>query len=206
MIEINWDLAPEGADSLKMNEARIIRFFKGNLKFVGNKFVDGFNDNNDWKTIATRPQTKTVADAYEALDYEDIDGHWEQVRYAPKQDYFFVDIRRSQWVDSVFVCTREQFEAYAKEQDDKQEGEKWTHFYGRVKCRIKHVIDEKAWVECESIREDVVKVSELRPIKPKLSQEQAKAVMEFATEHGLITEGQIWTGMERDIIEGPAND
>jgi hypothetical protein len=65
MMDINWDLAPEDADSLKMNSRYFVRFFKGNLKYVDGIFTSGFNENTEWKTIATRTTKKTVADEQE---------------------------------------------------------------------------------------------------------------------------------------------
>jgi len=113
-----------------------------------------------------------------------------------------------------FKATRENLEKIAKDaQGDfvevEQEGEKWTHTYFNISCRIMDLDpDEFGTVVIIKNGGDyaLAHPSKLKPIKPAISQEQAKAVMEFATEHGLISEGQIWTSKEREIIEGPAND
>lgn len=94
---------------------------------------------------------------------------------------------------------------------NEQESEpEWTHIdaFGNP-CSI--LIDEPdSMGKVVILRQDgwysPVARGSLKPIKPTISQAQAKAVMEFATEHGLISEGQIWTSKERNIIEGPAND
>lgn len=134
------------------------------------------------------------------------------------------------------VCTREQFEAYVEEQEKpqphfkatrenlekiakdaqgdfvevEQEGEKWTHTIKatKEKCRITEGPNNsgQVFIKTEVGLWDCLYIEQLKLIKPTISQEQAKAVMEFATEHGLISEGQIWTSKEREIIEGPAND
>ena len=65
MSEINWDLAPEGADSIKqaLSNSGNIQWFKGLDVHIGDgKYANTVTSR--WQTIATRPQqTKTVADA-----------------------------------------------------------------------------------------------------------------------------------------------
>lgn len=117
------------------------------------------------------------------------------------------------WQEPHFMPTRENLEKIAKDAQgdfvEVEEGEKWTHTYFSIRCRIMDLDpDEFGTVVIIKNGGDyaLAHPSKLKPIKPAISQEQAKAVMEFATEHGLISEGQIWTSKEREIIEGPAND
>lgn len=131
MININWDLAPDGATEIRSN-GNIMRFFNEHNHLWNGAAKEWVIIPNeyDWKTIATRPQTprKTVADAYEYFD-----GVWKEPDtsvccYADFGDEgfkFVLWIRDWIWSNGECyeVCTREEFEAYAK----KQEGEKWTH-------------------------------------------------------------------------------
>lgn len=58
---------------------------------------------------------------------------------------------------------------------DEQEGEKWTHVDDEGdKCCVVHTKDGLAWVSYErSICDCVVPMSDLKPIKPKLTKAQA---------------------------------
>lgn len=113
---IDWNLAPEGADSLKMNSKNVVRFFKGNLRYVDGAFISGFNNNCEWKTIATRPtQTKTVADAVEWF----MNGGWgtewpyydmDCITYG--DSYFAFANSESISPNRYLVCTRFQFEGF----------------------------------------------------------------------------------------------
>lgn len=148
---IDWSLAPEGADSIKANPANVLRWFKGNLKYVETGgFVDGFNNNCEWKTIATRPkQTKTVADAVEQ----------EQPH---------------------FKATRENLEKIAKDaQGDfvevEQESEKWTHELWGDKAYIKvgePDCDGYLVVVTEGDGYNLAKMEDLKPIKPTISESE----------------------------------
>ena len=63
MIDVNWDLAPEGAKELReLIGGQFLRWFNGDGKaWDGYKW---FNSIDEYKTIATRPtQTKTVAES-----------------------------------------------------------------------------------------------------------------------------------------------
>ncbi len=150
---------------------------------------------------------KTVADAVEYCN-----GVWPEEKDAvcvwdDKRKNFEFWISDYEPVSYCYeVCNYEQFEAYVKE----QEGEKWTHTIKatKEKCRITEGPNNsgQVFIKTEVGLWDCLYIEQLKLIKPTISQEQAKAVMEFATEHGLISEGQIWTSKEREIIEGPAND
>ncbi len=143
---------------------------------------------------------KTVADAVEWAK-----GEWKEGR----ETIWLTSGGFLEWgcqVTDKTICTRDEFEAYVKE----QEGEKWTHTIKatKEKCRITEGPNNsgQVFIKTEVGLWDCLYIEQLKLIKPTISQEQAKAVMEFATEHGLISEGQIWTSKEREIIEGPAND
>lgn len=74
MNTTNWNLAPKGADSIKVNPANVLRWFKGNSKYMhGIGFTDGFNNNSEWVTVATRPteQKKTVEDSSQQSSSEE---------------------------------------------------------------------------------------------------------------------------------------
>lgn len=70
------------------------------------------------------------------------------------------------------ICTRAEFEAYAKE----QEGEKWTHTYMDGNCLIAcNEQDMDGWI-CilrEDSGYDVVNPAKVKPIKPKLTKAEA---------------------------------
>ena len=79
--------------------------------------------------------------------------------------------------DSYIICTREQFEAYVKEQESKQEGEKWTHetIIGS-KCIIqKEKPDARGMVLVllDNGNYHLHSESSLKPIKPKLTKAEA---------------------------------
>lgn len=154
---------------------------------------------------------KTIADAVEWSKKEYGNSHWrfeesDIILYHPVHGIFYSKSEYPLEDGSYAICTREQFEAYVKE----QEGEKWTHTIKatKEKCRITEGPNNsgQVFIKTEVGLWDCLYIEQLKLIKPTISQEQAKAVMEFATEHGLISEGQIWTSKEREIIEGPAND
>lgn len=116
------------------------------------------------------PQTKTVADAVGALTKEELTGGWEQIRYAPKQNYFFTDMNRDKWFDTVHVCTRAEFESYVKE----QEGEKWTHTVeGSIKCALLCTHGDTSWVLEEGGVYETYFSSCIEPIKPTISEVEA---------------------------------
>lgn len=77
--------------------------------------------------------------------------------------------------DSYIICTREQFEAYVKD----QEGEKWTHTWNGRKCRVVFTEDYTSWIKCEGLKNAIAKTDDLKPIKPTMTEEQQKMVAKF---------------------------
>ena len=120
----------------------------------------------------TQTKTKTVADAVAENDgkwplHDEFDTLWYTEKFKAYGCF------QTQSEDLVRVCTREQFEAYAKEQEDKQEGEKWTHEYHGDNCRIVHKEKWQAWIVSENGLSKLVPISELRKPKPAITKEQA---------------------------------
>ena len=164
--------APEGAVELRMlTDGGCARWFnKGGKYFSGSAWLAPMHE---YKTIATRPQqTKTVADAYEwhvrIYGTSEWRGVADCINLNPNNGEFDFGYKSGKT-----ICTREQFEAYAKEQEAKQEGEKWTHTYKGEKCYIK--VDEPdfsgcvvIFSECEEYQ--LIRPDELDPIKPKLTE------------------------------------
>ena len=67
MIDVNWDLAPEGsvAVAVKIDDHEIA-WVRESVEYNGWSLDEwDTNINDEWKIIATRPQQKTVADAVE---------------------------------------------------------------------------------------------------------------------------------------------
>ena len=133
----------------------------------------------DVTTRPTEPERKTV---YDAVEY--YNGVW------PDDDFSTIWISDGRFelgsrVTLATVCTREQFEAYVKE----QEGEKWTHTYNENEpCKILIenpdrfgiiVIDtaSNGYIVCEP--------NEIKPIKPTISKAEAwdKAVLSGNMSH-----------------------
>lgn len=196
MSEINWSLAPEGAEEMVQYNEKLT--WRKGIKiwcFVQSKWCDYVSG---WKIIATRQQQKTVADAYEWAK-----GKWMEGKLAICEldgELYFSDnnLRMRN-----LVCTYEQFESYAKEQeaeitmDDinkhidtgEQECEKWTHEFDNCKPRQLRIVCSEP--DCNG--EIVVLVdgphgdlyckvlpSKIKPIKPTLTKEQELAVIDFA--------------------------
>ena len=182
MSEIDWALAPEGAVKLRLGRVdSICRWFNANGEAFGS---DGwFAPTIEYKTIATRPQQKTVADAYEAFD-----GKWPDSKYSYAWwDCYTEKVLLGCNETGATICTREQFEAYAKEQETKQEGKKWTHVvnYGfgeQAQCRIISECGVFLWVQVDGVGcPATYKKSELKPIKPALTKAEAwdRCIEEF---------------------------
>ena len=171
MSEINWDLAPEGAVELRLGRVDAIsRWFNSDGEAFGS---DGwFTPTIEYKTIATRPQQKTVADAYEWANGEWRDGR-EVIWYSSDSE----DFRWGSDKTKNIVCTRQQFEAYAKEQEAKQEGEKWTHTLDGVKCRVlvnEPDVDGEVVILLENGRYSCSDpIEDLKPIKLALTKAEA---------------------------------
>ena len=157
MIDVNWDLAPEGADRV------VVRFYNG--------------DEMSCKKVIQRPTQKTVADAveyYERVwpDEKDSVCVWDDKR---KKFEFWISIYEP--VSYCYeVCNYEQFEAYAVE----QEGEKWTHELWGDKAYIKISepdCDGYLLVITEGNGYNLVKMDDLKPIKPTISESRALELM-----------------------------
>lgn len=185
MSEIDWSLAPEGAVKLRLGRVdSICRWFNANGEAFGS---DGwFTPTIEYKTIAIRPQQKTVADAYEHCKT------WQHQTYGYLYWYEPIGFvyRSSPDVPSEYqlICTRQQFEAYAKG----QEGGKWTHYVEDdetppIKCK-KHIklCSGNDWVYvCE--KGDYFVPSKMgfcsvKPIKPTISKAEA---WDYAVDSGL---------------------
>lgn len=146
--------------------------------------------------IVTKP--KTVADAYEKCKGLWPNKYCNDLYYDPKSGEWFCNDKPAPWY--IFVCTREQFEAYAKEQEDKQEyppltqslideaeqeADKWTHEYHGDNCKIIHQEKWQAWIVSEKGLSKLVHISELRKQKSALTKEQA---WDYAVDSGLSAE------------------
>lgn len=202
MIDVDWDLAPEGAEELVQFESHVT--WRKGIKIwcmVQQSWRDYVSD---FKAIAKRPtfaesitktptQTKTVADAVEWAK-----GGWQSGALAicvcDGEFYFSDDNLRMRDV----VCTRDEFESYVKEQDDKQEyppltqslideaeqeGEKWTHITNSgYECKIIVKDPDENYVVVVLCSDGVYRLHDsksLKPIKPTMTEEQQKMVSKF---------------------------
>lgn len=223
MSNINWDLAPEGAVELRELKSGVcLRWFnKQGEYFSGSGWEFSTSDYN---VIAIRPtQTKTVADAVE----------WHKNTYGTLRwqgsctglvfsdgKWLFTDPHKAEDL----VCTRAEFEAYMKElpnfkatrenleniakdaQGDfveVEEGEKWTHTYFNIRCRIMDLDpDEFGTVVIIKNGGDyaLAHPSKLIPIKPTI---KPSAAWSLVSKQGWpihqVTETY-------DVEEVPAND
>ncbi len=197
MIDANWDLAPEGADKLIQDLYEV---------YWGNDKGEWFDtDDMTWNkplsknhvTIATRPtfaesitkrpqleQTKTVADAVEYYKgvWPESNRKIDKIKFDRIYSEFFTDFGDVHSDRFYIVCTREQFEAYAKE----QEGEKWTHITPiGDPCFIK--LNEPdceglVLIEIRNYGYELIKPEQLKPIKPTISKEQHEFLCKFSAD------------------------
>ncbi|QGZ13134.1 hypothetical protein [Alteromonas phage XX1924] len=136
--------------------------------------------NDEDKTVAfervDRPTQKTVEDAVEwAKGKLPKNSEWTHIRACKRLGaFFFADGNPdgNKWDSSDFICTREQFEAYVKEQDD----EKWTHTIDGL--RVRFLVDGPDDAgEVPVVGDDgyyhLFDADQLKPIKPKLSKSEA---------------------------------
>lgn len=157
MIDVNWDLAPEGADRV------VVRFYNG--------------DEMSCKKVIQRPTQKTVADAVEYYerawpDEKDSVCVWDDKR--KKFEFWISDYEPVSYCYE--VCNYEQFEAYVKE----QEGEKWTHerdTHGL--CRVLYEDEKVQLIETEKGGRAAIWVKDYyaKPIKPTISESRALELM-----------------------------
>ncbi len=160
MIDVNWDLAPEGAEELVQFESHVT--WRKGIK-IWCMVQQGWCDYvSDFKTIATRPTQKAVADAVEP-HFKATRENLEKIAKDAQGDFVEVE----------------------------QEGEKWTHEWGGGKCRIIATDESKdeAWVKFESTGNNgIVVLSRLKPIKPTISESDVRALQLFANKshrHGV---------------------
>ncbi|MBJ2129113.1 hypothetical protein JC525_09200 [Alteromonas sp. IB21] len=187
MSNINWDLAPEGAEELVQYGNRLT--WRKGIKiwcFVQEKWCDYVSN---WQTIATRePEQprKTVEDAVEALG-----GKWSE-----PEDCVCVWNMKSHnfelWISDYIpvnycyqVCTYKEFEACVAAKA-KSEPE-WTHTYcdyGVHKdCVIIHdKPDDYGFVLVLNRRGEYVLTGDLeeKPIKPTISAKEYDLLAEYA--------------------------
>lgn len=225
MIDVNWDLAPEGAEELVQFESHVT--WRKGIKIWCMVQEDWRDYVSDFKTIATRPtQTKTVADAWEYYQENGkICGYSfsqnKMLSFCKSNDtYCFVSEKSSagsvETDDWQPICTHEQFEAYVKEQESKQEGEKWTHVVdddeGQLtKCR-KHLklCNGSDWVYvCEKGEYFVpskMGYCGVKPIKPTISKAEAwDLCQDYEGSQGMV-KYMLDLHDQYDIVEVPAND
>jgi len=110
---------------------------------------------------------KTVADAYAWAG-----GRW---KYDGLDVIVFDDkflYSTEEYTSRKVICTRAEFEAYVKEQEAKQEGEKWTHKWNGRKCIVVFTDDYMSWVKGEGLNK-LVPTDSLKPIKPTMSKAEA---------------------------------
>lgn len=131
MSDINWDLAPDCEVAIKQDIGhwKNLTWINGEGKWWDDTDASwNFDYSKKWvQTIATRPtkQPKTVADAVKWAN-----GNWgnstsRYITYNPNSDRFTYSETGEVNKRWYIVCTRDEFEAYVKE----QESEKWTHTY-----------------------------------------------------------------------------
>ena len=127
------------------------------------------------------PQTKTVADAVEYYKGEFPKGQ-AILGVAYSNNKITPYYKGSPIADgtnlpeSYIICTRDEFEAYVKEQD----GEKWTHEDGGSKCRVIASYRNMSWIEWKSGELYVVRNDCLKPIKPTISTKEYDMLAKYA--------------------------
>lgn len=195
-IKVDWSLAPEDATELvkvcvggqRWRNAEKLQYWELNGDFAG--YYSKNSPLDEAKVLATRPQqTKTVADAVEWNEKVFKSKEWKNdkcgyiVLYANSFSY------SSSKNSGDLVCTREQYEAYVKEKEAKKEGEKWTHTCDGNECKLladKHDLFNRMPVQYKSGEYGLVHISDLKPIKPKLTKEQSEALIKFSSEVGSL--------------------
>ena len=142
------------------------------------------------------PKQKTVDDAYEWANGEWLeDESWGTIWWNKIHNSFH-------WGDNVTddtVCTREEFEAYGREQEAKQEGEKWTHTYIGEECYIATTYNDCAWIVRRITEDRIVPLEDLKPIKPTLTKAQESVVLDFAESIGMLQVAEQWLSNNYDI-------
>lgn len=188
MKDINWKLAPEGAEKIIQLEDTITWAKGGHYWSVASDNWEADVCENENIVIATRPtQTKTVADAVEWAKGVWGDYNYGYISYNPNTEQFSYtssDVNRRWYI----VCTRAEFEAYVNaskigkilESSDEKEGEKWTHTYLGENCYVVHVDGCAAWVVVQNAGGKIITTNSLKPIKPTISRSDENALRAFA--------------------------
>lgn len=120
-------------------------------------------------------QTKTVADAVEYYGEWPNEAH-RFIYYCLESNKFVSHAAEYKDTKEAYkVCTRDEFEAYVKEQESSQvscsEDEKWTHrTHDGDRCRVIYEGDKRTWILTEYTQDKLVKNEDLKPIKPSISE------------------------------------
>jgi hypothetical protein len=174
-----------------------------NAKAAVREFADyiGESDKGERYLEHIAPK-KTVADAVEYYGKTFVAGQWTHIRCGKDGKMLFAsgETDSDNWQDSYLVCTRADFEAYVKEQEEPhfkatrenlekiakdaqgdfvevEEGEKWTHTYFNIRCRIMDLDpDEFGTVVIIKNGGDyaLAHPSKLKPIKPTISEDSKR--------------------------------
>lgn len=146
-----------------------------NAKAAVREFADYIGQSNKcyrYFNHVVKNQTKTVADAvehYKGVWPKHVNG-CTHMKWDGEHGMYLFSCARD---DYRHVCTRAEFESYAKEQEAKQEAEKWTHEYHGDNCKIAHQEKWQAWIVSENGLSKLVPISELRKPKPTMSESEA---------------------------------
>jgi len=192
MIDVNWDDNAKAAvntynDWALENDLGIHAFF-------------------EHLTSNGHTQPKTVADAVEWANGNWGNSISRHIAYNPNSDRFTYSETGEVNKRWYIVCTRAEFEAYVKEQEkphfkatrenlekiakdaqgdfvEVEEGEKWTHTYnqGEMKCKI--IQTKTDFNGCVVVLNDfeeyqLIEPEDLKPIKPKLTKDEAWDMIE----------------------------
>lgn len=201
MIEVNWDLQPEGTIELRFKAYEgghlRVRPFRGNGQFFSDECNEWVDANGCWQTIATRPtQIKTVADAVEQkkIDISEMsEGMKVKCVRADSGCYK---------VGSQYVVGRDEggyfgplnekglasfnHQAYSFElvEDGEQDGEKWTHVTkDGINCVVLFTKGNESWIKT-TWNSELVPTEELKPIKPTMTKVEHDAIVAFAESSG----------------------
>jgi hypothetical protein len=188
MSDIDWSLAPEGADKLIQDTYEIYWGNEGGEWFDTEDMTWNLPLSPNHVTIATRPAEpptqKTVADAWEYYKSSgetptgpgEFSGE-ELLLWNMHDNSFWRGCEGFRGDIFELVCTREQFEAYGREQEAKQEGEKWTHVYNDHEvCRVLiEDPDRFGIIVIDTAGNGYLTCSpdEMKPIKPTITKAEA---------------------------------
>ncbi|MEO9497689.1 MAG: hypothetical protein ABJG42_24660 [Vibrio splendidus] len=179
MIDINlpfgWDSAVEEAKKLNSNGAL------NNMVVAASIILEL---DSKLRPAEPAPQ-KTVADAWGWSDGEWAYADRDVITYSAKHGFSYSKESYSLDDGEKLVCTREQFEAYGREQEAKQEGEKWTHEYLWAGSWHKCTLLNEGKKDCDGYYAAInsgggyILSTNIRPIKPTITKTEAKAVEDY---------------------------